>query len=108
MFSHFDTMPECERDAHTHIQTHDGGIYHTGTNLVKTAYPSWMKLRVLVGTLNVMIYANFGDNQLRGLGVAEGGSNFPILCRVTSLLSLKHLVTTTTMCDWLFQQLIQQ
>jgi len=43
----------------------------------ETPYPIWIKFSVVVGIPDIIIYANFGDDRLRGLGVA-GGSNFAI------------------------------
>ena len=38
----------------------------------KTPYPIWIKFCRVVDIPDIITYANFDDDRLRGLGVAEG------------------------------------
>ena len=48
----------------------------------ETAYPIWMKFGALVAIPDVVTYANFGDDQLRGLWME--GPNYPLQHRLSS------------------------
>jgi len=62
----------------------------------ETPYPICIKF-CMVGIPDVITYANFGDDRLRGLGMA-GGSNFAVPHRPSSS-SLQHTRTTMLVCD---------
>jgi len=57
----------------------------------ETPYPIWIKCCKPVGTPDIITYANFGDDRLRGLGVAGGK-----LCPS----SLTLIVALTTLSDY--------
>jgi len=58
------------------------------------AYPIWIKFCTLVRDPDIITCANFGDDRLKGLEVAEWGSNFGILPihSSSSLQTLGHFV----------------
>ena len=43
----------------------------------KNPYPIWIKFCRVVDIPDVITCANFGEDRLRGLGVAGGGQNLP-------------------------------
>jgi len=42
----------------------------------ESPYPIWIKFCRVVDISDIIVYANFGEDRLRGLGVA-GGQNLP-------------------------------
>jgi len=69
----------------------------------ETPYPIWMKFCMMVDIHDVITYVMFGDDRLRGLGVAEGQIlAFPIDfdCRPYNTLALPcECVIVTRLCS---------
>jgi len=57
---------------------------------MKTLYPIWIKFRTMVDIPDVITCANFGEDRLRGLGVAGVKvCHFP-LTLIVALTTLSH------------------
>jgi len=56
----------------------------------ETAYPIWIKFCLVVDIADIIIYANFGEDRLRGLWVAEGQMCPSPLSLIVALTTLSH------------------